>query len=235
MVPPIRIAVLASGRGSGFESIYQAICRQQLNAEIVAVISDRPEAPVLEKARAVGISAFGLPSLRSSGAEVTQAAQAAQVERRKLHEKQILAALEPFQPKFLVFAGYMRILTPYIIEAFRCDRGYSRMVNIHPSLLPAFPGVRSYQQAFDYGTKWTGVTVHLVEPTVDAGPICAQEAFSIADCASAEEVEKRGLEIEHRLYPETLRWVLAEEFTLKARPDIRTGLNRERRYYVCQN
>jgi phosphoribosylglycinamide formyltransferase-1 len=106
----------------------------------------------------------------------------------------------------------MRILTPYLIDAFRCDKGYSRMVNIHPSLLPAFPGTHAYAQAFRYGVKITGVTVHLVEPVVDSGPICAQEAFSIEDCQSEDEVEMRGLAVEHRLYPKALNWILAERF-----------------------
>ena len=99
-----------------------------------------------------------------------------------------------------------------LIEAFRDPRGYVRIVNVHPSLLPSFPGVDAYRQAFEFGAKSTGVTVHLVELAVDSGPICAQESFSIADCRSVDEVEKRGLAIEHRLFPQTLSWVLAEKF-----------------------
>src|SRR6185437_4066764 len=124
----------------------------------------------------------------------------------------VLDALSPFAPHFLVMAGYMKVVSSKLIEAFRSERGYSRITNIHPSLLPAFPGVRSYEQAFRYGAHWTGVTVHLVEEAVDTGPICAQEAFGIAKCQSAEEVERLGLEIEHRLYPSTLQWVLMESF-----------------------
>jgi phosphoribosylglycinamide formyltransferase-1 len=244
-----RIAVLASGRGSNFDSILASILEGRLDAEIVAVISDRAKAPVLAKAEAAGIPAIFIPPVKAS-------AGAGEIERRQLHEKSILEALLPYRPRFLVLGGYMRILTPYLIEAFRCERGYSRMVNIHPSLLPAFPGVRSYAQAFEYGVKWTGVTVHLVEATVDGGPICAQEAFSIAHCRSVEEVEKLGLAIEHRLYPETLNWVLSERFTLESRNpekngadfrgapglgEINTpigmeiGAKRGERYYVCQN
>jgi phosphoribosylglycinamide formyltransferase-1 len=227
-----RIAVLASGRGSNFESILASILEGRLNAEIVAVISDRAQAPVLAKAGAAGIPAIFVAPVKVAS-ELSPNVNS-ESERRRFHETLILAALEPYRPQFLVLAGYMRILTPYLIEAFRCDRGYSRMVNIHPSLLPAFPGVRSYAQAFEYGVKWTGVTVHLVEVTVDGGPICAQEAFSIETCRSVEEVEKRGLEIEHRLYPETLNWVLSERFTLEAR-GTQIGARIGERYYVCQN
>jgi len=205
MTPPIPIVVLASGRGTGFEAIYRAIESKELNAEIKAVISDQPQAQVLARAGKYGIKALSIP-----------------VEgRRHDHEEKILRALESFHPRFLVLAGYMRILTPLLIEAFRSERGYTRMINIHPSLLPAFPGVHSYSQALEYGVKVTGVTVHLVEHEVDTGPICAQEAFSIGDCKSAHEVEARGLEVEHRLYPKTLSWVLPEDFSLETRKEGR--------------
>jgi phosphoribosylglycinamide formyltransferase-1 len=108
-------------------------------------------------------------------------------------------------------------MTPHLIEAFRSERGYSRIINIHPSLLPAFTGVSSYRQAFEFGVKTTGVTVHLVEAAVDSGPICAQEVFDIGDCKSVDEVERRGLAIEHRLFPETLKWVLPEAFSVEKR------------------
>jgi phosphoribosylglycinamide formyltransferase-1 len=104
-----------------------------------------------------------------------------------------------------------------LLDAFRSERGYARVTNVHPSLLPAFPGVDSYAQAFEHGAKVAGASVHLVELEIDGGPICAQEAFGIADCASAAEVERRGLEVEHRLYPETLRWVLSEKFAVERR------------------
>src|SRR5262249_9045185 len=154
--------------------------------------------------------AAGIPTVLVLWSDVTRELPAgAPIEqRRKRHEEKIAAALKEFSPRFLVMAGYMRILTRHLIDLYRDPRGYTRIVNIHPSLLPAFPGVDAYRQAFEYGTKIAGATVHLVDVEVDGGPICAQEAFSIADCRSAEEVEKRGLAVEHRLFPETLRWVL---------------------------
>jgi phosphoribosylglycinamide formyltransferase-1 len=223
----IPIAVLASGRGSNFRAIYEAIRLKKLNAEIVAVLSDQPKAPVLERARELGLNTILVPAPRKSAGSDQSSSLSHLMERRKIHEEKILAELLPLGPQFLVMAGYMRILTPLLIDSFRCDRGYSRMVNIHPSLLPSFPGVDSYAQAFRYGVKWTGATVHLVENAVDSGPICAQEAFYIGDCQSEAEVEKRGLEVEHRLLPDALKWILPEKFVLESRP--------EGRFCVCPN
>jgi phosphoribosylglycinamide formyltransferase-1 len=205
-----QVAVLASGRGSNFQAILRAIRAGTLQTEIVALVSDKAGAPALEIARQAGIPALEvLPPPAQTGEDP--------ILRRKKHDEKILKALGPFSPRFLVMAGYMRVISPVLLDAFRSVRGYSRIVNIHPSLLPAFPGIHSYRKAYEYGVKWTGVTVHLAEEAVDSGPICAQEAFSIADCKSAEEVEKRGLDIEHRLYPETLNWVLPEKFEIETR------------------
>ena len=104
------------------------------------------------------------------------------------------------------------------------------MINVHPSLLPAFPGIRSYRKAFEQGCHQTGVTIHLVESEVDGGPICAQESFSIKDCKTVEEVEEIGLEVEHRLFPQTIDWFLKNEFNLESRE-----LNGKRRLCVFQN
>jgi len=221
----IPIVVLASGRGSNFDAIQNAIENRSLSARILAVISDRPEAPVLEKAMKKGIEAVALPFTQSS----TPAGSSIEA-RRQEHEDRLVKELEKIQPRFIVLAGYKRIVTSHLIEAFRSDRGYSRIVNIHPSLLPAFSGLNSYAQAFQYGVKVTGVTVHLVEQQVDSGPICAQEAFSIADCSNEEEVEERGLLVEHRLYPSALSWILPEKFDLE-----RHSVKAEGRLCVRQN
>jgi phosphoribosylglycinamide formyltransferase-1 len=197
------IAILASGRGSNFDAILAATREGRLDARIVAVVSDRAPAPVLEKARAAGIPALHV----ASG------------EGRAAHERRVLEGLAPHGPRFLVLAGYMRLLSPVLLEAFRSPRGYSRITNIHPSLLPAFPGKDSYAQAWRHGAQVTGCTVHLVDDGLDSGPICAQRAFPIDDCASPAEVEARGLREEHRLYPETLAWVLPERFTIEKRAE----------------
>lgn len=206
----VPIAIFASGRGSNFEAVAASVASGQLNAEIRLVVSDQPGAAVLEKAKSRGIKAVCVEPAKGSRED----AQA----RRLEHEKRLLKELEQVAPRFLVLAGYMRIMTPFLIEAFRSERGYARVVNVHPSLLPAFPGVSAYEQAFKYGAKTTGATVHLVEADVDSGPICAQEAFSIADCTRVSEVESRGLAVEHRLFPEALKWILPERFSVEKRP-----------------
>jgi phosphoribosylglycinamide formyltransferase-1 len=210
----IPIVVFASGRGTNFNAIQKSIERKELKAQIVAVVSDKPDALVLSKARDFGIPAVVVPVSKVSPHYLGE-------ERRRVHEELILQELEQFRPRFLVMGGYMRILTHRLIEAFRSEKGYSRIVNIHPSLLPSFPGIHSYAQAFRYGVKVTGVTVHFVEKEVDAGPICAQETFSIADCQNEAEVEERGLVVEHRLLPQTLSWILTENFTLVSRSEGR--------------
>ena len=196
----IPISFFASGRGGNFEAVQRAILQGKLNAKTTVLVCDRPGAPVIEKAQKLDVPVLVIPAQKGS--------------TREEHEKEIVRQLKPFQPKFLVLGGYMRLMTDYLIEEFNSKNGYKRIVNIHPSLLPSFPGQQAYAQAFHYGVKTTGVTVHLVEQAMDSGPICAQESFDISDCRSVEEVEKKGLAIEHRLYPETLNWVLSEKFEM---------------------
>jgi phosphoribosylglycinamide formyltransferase-1 len=204
----IPVAILASGRGSNFEAILRAVRSGGLpDTQIVALVSDQPAAPALEKARSAGVKTIVVPAQGS--------------EQRKAHDQKVVDALREAGARWVVMAGYMRIVTSTLIEAFRSERGYSRIVNVHPSLLPAFRGLEGYAQAFRHGAKVAGVTVHLVETELDSGPICAQEAFSIEDCSSEKEVESRGLAIEHRLYPETLKWVLPEKFSIEKRPEGR--------------
>jgi phosphoribosylglycinamide formyltransferase 1 len=195
------IAILASGRGSNFDAIQEAIKGGKLRARIVRVVSDREAAPVLEKARAAGYEAVYVPLKNLS---------------REMQDEALLRAIHGGRekPRFLVLAGFMRLLGPQVISAFADPKGFSRIVNVHPAILPSFPGLHSYAQAYEYGCAVAGVTVHLVDEKVDHGPICAQEAFSIADCKNAGEVEARGLAIEHRLYPQTLDWILQEKFQL---------------------
>ncbi|MFL5815075.1 MAG: phosphoribosylglycinamide formyltransferase [Bdellovibrionia bacterium] len=199
----IPIVIFASGTGSGFESIADAVQAGRLDAEIRGVVCDQPAARVLEKARNRGIKTILVPK--------------AQGESRAAHDERILSEILPLQPRFLVMAGYMRIVSSKLLESFRSERGYARVVNIHPSLLPSFPGVGAYAQAFRYGTKVAGATVHLVELEVDSGPICAQVAFPIDGLRSEAEVEEKGKALEQKLYPETLSWVLPEKFDIELR------------------
>ncbi len=232
------IAVLASGRGSNFEAILRAVQGGQLDADIRVLVTDNPQAKAIQIAQWAGIAVEIVEPPRSPQAKrdgeppktpgASQAEDTQELAARRLqHDEAILRALSRHLPKFLVMAGYMRVVTPRLIEAFRSDRGYSRIVNIHPSLLPAFPGVESYAQAFHHGVKITGATVHLVEEQVDSGPICAQTAFDISACRTQAEVEQRGLSIEHRLYPETLSWILPEAFDIETRE-----FRKIRRHYV---
>jgi len=183
-----RFAVFASGRGSNFEALVQAGLRDR----IALLVSDRREAGALEIARR-----HDVPVLISRD------------------PGEIQAALARAGVQWIVLAGFMRILSAEFIDSFRGPSGFARILNIHPSLLPAFPGMHAYEKAYAYGCKQAGVTVHLVEPEMDSGPILAQEAFDISACRDAAEVETRGLAVEHRLYAETIAWALREEFTLE--------------------
>lgn len=218
MAERIPIVILASGAGTGFEAIAESVGSGRLSAEILALVTDQPRAGALDKARARGIRSIvaPVPGLEEGDPSPD--------DRRRRHEERLLAELLPLKPRFLVMAGYMRIVTPLLLKAFRSERGYCRIVNIHPALLPAFPGLDGYGQAFRYGARVAGVTIHLVEEGVDSGPICAQQAFAIDDCRTVAEVAERGRELEHRLYPETLAWVLPERFEV---------IRRDRRQCVC--
>mgnify|MGYP001568903780 FL=1 len=200
------IAILASGRGSNFDVLARAAREGRLAADIRLVISDRADAPVLEKAARLGIEVLHIASPGRGP------------EDRELHDAQVVAALQNRGVEWVVLAGYMRVISHVLLEAFRDSRGFTRVVNIHPALLPAFPGMNAYRQAFEYGAQVTGVTVHLGELEVDSGPIVAQAGFSLEGCRSADEVEGRGLEVEHRLYPQALDGLLRGRFKVERTP-----------------
>lgn len=203
----IPVVVLASGRGSNFEAVAEAVERNRLEANILALVCDQPGAAVLKKAESRGIPALCVPKTRDQSSEAHEQLWLGEVAR-----------VSGQKPEWLILAGYMRILSAQLIQQFELEAGVARIVNVHPSLLPAFPGRDSYRQAFEARCRETGVTVHLVTHEVDAGPICAQQSFDISDCQSAEEVERKGLELEHKLYPETLKWILARRFSLERTP-----------------
>ncbi len=186
------IVIFASGRGSNFEALALAAREGRLAAEIRGLICDHPGAEVLARAKRFDIPTYCIP------------ARGRTEDDRRVHEREIEAVLRELQPEFIVLAGYERILTAAFIDGLRDARGNSRLINIHPSLLPQFPGMHAYRQAFFARVAEAGVTVHLVEPAVDSGPVLAQEKFSMQGCATAEEVEARGLAIEHRLFLQAL-------------------------------
>jgi len=181
----VRLAVLLSGRGSNFAAIHAAIAAGVLDASIVAVISNRPEALGLARARELGLSAHAI----DHRAFPTRAA----------HEEEVLRVLAGARPDFIVLAGYMRLLGPSFLAAYP-----QRILNIHPSLLPSFPGVDAQAQAVAYSVKVSGCTVHFVDENLDAGPILVQRAVPVLDGDDAESLGARILEQEHEAYVEAL-------------------------------
>jgi len=181
----VRLAILLSGRGSNFAAIHDAIARGDLDAEIVCVVSNRPDAPGVTRAREWGLDAHVIDHRAFAS--------------RPAHELEVLRILERAQPDFIVLAGYMRLLSAEFVAKFP-----NRILNIHPSLLPSFPGVDAQKQAIDYGVRVSGCTVHFVDENLDAGPIIVQRAVEVHDGDDAKSLAARILEEEHRAYVEAL-------------------------------
>lgn len=186
---PIRIAVLVSGRGSNLEAILGAIDRKEIDAEIAVVLSNNPDSYALKVARKRGLEVAAVDHRGIS---------------RKEHEKLVYKTLKEYSPDYLVLAGYMRILSGDFLAHFKDDSGLFKVINIHPSLLPAFPGKSAYEDAFNYGVKISGITVHLVDEQVDHGPILAQATFERLPGDTLETFQARGLALEHKLFPQVL-------------------------------
>jgi phosphoribosylglycinamide formyltransferase-1 len=200
-----RIGVLLSGRGSNFEALADSVAAARIpDAEIALVISNRENAPGIEKARARQIPAQVIPS---RGLE------------REAYDKLVIAALEEKKVDLVCLAGYMRLLSPAFVAAFR-----GRILNIHPSLLPAFPGLESQRQAIEHGAKFSGCTVHFVDENLDAGPIILQAAVPIRDDDTPETLSARVLKEEHRIYTEAVRIVLEGRYRMEGRRVLLTNL-----------
>jgi phosphoribosylglycinamide formyltransferase-1 len=197
-----RLAVLLSGRGSNFLAIDDAIRRGELGAELVAVVSNRPDAPGLEEARRRGLAAFAF--------------EQKSFKSREEHERAILEVLEPLRPDFVCLAGYMRRLTGSFVARFE-----HRMVNIHPSLLPAFPGVDAQAQAIRYGVKFSGCTVHFVDEGVDSGPIILQRVVAVDDSDDETSLSKKILAEEHQAYVEALQLLCSGKYEISERRVLR--------------
>lgn len=193
-----RIGVLLSGRGSNFEALADSIAAGRIpNAEIAVVVSNRESAPGIEKARARGIAAKAIPS---TGLQ------------REAYDKLVVEALRGSKVDLVCLAGYMRLLSPYFVAAFP-----NRILNIHPSLLPAFPGLEAQRQALEHGVKFTGCTVHFVDENLDAGPIVVQAVVPVKDCDTVETLSERVLAEEHRIYTEAVRIVLEGRYRIEGR------------------
>lgn len=193
-----RIGVLLSGRGSNFEALAASVDAGRIpNAEIAIALSNREDAPGLDRARARGIPALGIAS---KGLE------------REVFDRRILAALQEKKVDLVCLAGYLRLLSPYFVRAFP-----NRILNIHPSLLPAFPGLESQRQALEHGAKFAGATVHFVDENLDAGPIIAQAIVPIENADTVETLSARILREEHRIYTEAVNIVLEGRYRIEGR------------------
>jgi len=193
-----RIAVLLSGRGSNFEALADSVAAGRIpNTEIALVVSNREGAQGIDKARARGLETCVIPS---KGLE------------REAYDKLVVAALKEKQVDLVCLAGYMRLLSAYFVAAFP-----GRIVNIHPSLLPAFPGLESQRQALEHGAKFSGCTVHFVDENLDAGPIILQAVVPIQDDDTESSLSERVLREEHRIYSEAVRIVLEGRYRIEGR------------------
>lgn len=192
-----RVAVLLSGRGSNFLALSDAIERGSIPAEIALVVSNRSKAPGLQHARDRGYKAVFVPSKGKD---------------REAFDREVVSELEKERVDLICLAGFMRLLSAYFVRRYPL-----RILNIHPSLLPAFPGLNAQGQAFEWGSKVTGCTVHFVDEELDHGPIIVQKAVPVMPDDDEETLAHRILEQEHILYPEALRMVCEEDFEIVGR------------------
>jgi phosphoribosylglycinamide formyltransferase 1 len=186
----LRVAVLASGRGSNLQAIIDAIEAGTVQSKIVAVISNKKEAPALERARRQGLSAIFVDPKPYAG----------RPDSREAYDRELLDVLRQHDVELVLLAGYMKIVTPVLVEAFA-----NRMMNIHPSLLPSFPGLDVQKKAIEWGCKLAGCTVHFVTEGVDEGPIILQAAVPIFDDDTPDILSARILEQEHKIYPRAVQ------------------------------
>ena len=196
-----KLGILLSGRGSNFEAIAGSITSGRLRAEIAIVISNRADAPGLESARRRGLNAVLIPSKGRI---------------REEHDSEVVAALKQAQVDLVCLAGYMRLLSADFVRAFS-----NQIVNIHPSLLPAFPGMDAQKQALEYGVKVTGCTVHFVDEHLDHGPIILQKTVPVLDGDDAHSLSARILAQEHIAYSEAIGLVLSGEVEVQDRKVVR--------------
>ncbi|MGG1876461.1 phosphoribosylglycinamide formyltransferase [Paenibacillus cisolokensis] len=182
-----RIAVFASGRGSNFQALVDAQRAGVLGGDICVLVCDKPQAPVVGLAQAAGVDTYVFQPKDYASKEDYERGVAAELARKGV--------------QLIVLAGYMRLLSPVLVEAYS-----GKIINIHPSLLPAFPGKDAIGQALQYGVKVTGVTVHFVDGGMDTGPVIAQRAVEVLAGDDAETLAQRIHAVEQRLYPEVVSW-----------------------------
>lgn len=192
-----------SGRGSNFEALADSVSAGRIpGAEIAVVISNQPDALGLKKAEARGIAARMIPS---KGLQ------------REAYDRQVTAVLEEYKVELICLAGYMRLLSSYFVSAFP-----QKILNIHPSLLPSFPGLESQKQALEHGVKFAGCTVHFVDENLDAGPIIQQAVVPVLDSDNEDTLSERILKEEHRVYSEAVKLILEGKWRIEGRRVLRT-------------
>ena len=184
-----KIAVFASGFGSNFQAIIEAVKQQTLNADIALLVSDNPSSKAVERASAAGIDAFTFCAKDYAG--------------KAAYEQAILAELKARQVDYIVLAGYMRIIGKTLLEAYPM-----RIINLHPALLPSFPGAHGIADAYNYGVKVFGITIHFVDEGVDTGKIINQFAFHAEDNDTLETIETKIHQLEHQYFPLTINEVI---------------------------
>lgn len=200
MTSPSRVpvAVLVSGSGTNLQALIDATRSADHPARIALVVSNRRDAYALVRAEQAGIPTRVLPNRAFAD--------------RAAYDAALVATLREAGVEWVALAGFMRLLTPTLLDAYPW-----RVLNVHPALLPAFPGLHGQQQAFDYGVRIAGATVHLVDPGTDTGPIIAQGAVPVLPDDTAETLQQRILRVEHRLYPMALRWAVEDRLRVDGR------------------
>ncbi len=241
----LRIAVLVSGGGTNLQALIDRSVQGELEAEIVVVAGDRKDAYGLVRAATAGIPHYVVDYdsiLKAPGGELSSSdlpvdlleldasqkilhigdtqARLDRLRRLVCAERQLMAVLDPYEPDLVCLAGFMRLVSPYFIRHYNRD-GARRILNIHPALLPAFPGRHGYEDTFAYGCRWGGVTVHFVDEGEDTGPVIAQAVYPIWPGDSLESIRKRGLSLEYEVYAQCIRWLAAGQVhmeTFSSRP-----------------
>jgi phosphoribosylglycinamide formyltransferase-1 len=205
----LRLAVLASGRGSNLQSILDGCKKGTVNAEVVVVLSDKKEALALERAQREKIPAFWL--------------NPADFAEKKEFEEGILKVIAEFNVDYIVLAGFMRVFSPVFMRGAKVP-----IINIHPSLLPAFTGLDAQRQALEYGVRYSGCTVHFIDEGVDTGPIILQAVVPVYDDDTEETLSLRILQEEHQLYPKVIQLLSEGRIHCKGRKVIITGTREEK-------
>ena len=223
----LRLAVLLSGGGTNLQALLDRSAAGTLLADLVVVASDRPDAHGLTRAREAGVPAHvvdykahltgelsGTVPVDIEALDRRQQILKTQPDEKRLErlfrlvkaEDELIRILDAYQPDLICLAGFMRLLTPFFLGHYHTD-GARRVLNIHPALLPAFPGQHGYEDTFDYGCKWGGITIHFADEGEDTGPILAQAVYPIRPDDTVEDVRKRGLQLEYEMYAQCINWL----------------------------